>query len=573
MIKLEDRKIDDMYEHYEGMETLPAFSSYTRKPAALVFTELLMDKTPHWQVAREKYKHLLDGTPYDKKLYSVIHTMAYLNDIMDIIDWRTKLYHAKDKNTKLQLKTFLKHFMEPNSDTLIEDFNPHWIDIYRAVRHELEYIIDEFATEKYLYLNEYFHITDTAQFILNDLSLSMTIPIEEARTDPYIDSYTGIPNPIDEFVSMPDLTTLPDKDGNLVTIDWHCMTYTTVNAFGEEIEEYMIDENEPTGWGGGFYDPDHEWNEERELTSVPIRQMTEQEYQVTDEFYHLRTRFQPLLFELEQSMQKRYNWLVTDFKRLSKSPVPKAFFQYVAELYLLEDSLTIEFLNFVKAEYLNYEPQDIAALVMLLPFTLSVNYLINHITDLFGDDILDSIVEPSGIHEPDDYRSQVELFHQETLKLMQAKADNKSPIHSDLFIVSAFNAIVENGLPVREALGRAYDEFRQISPSGLIAYESAIEKGLKPRQAMSAFYRKAHETGEYTPRDKFDKALSDRVILLTANSGYSKERPVTWDTLKLKAQNGELFISKDAPKKSKIWLLKKLKSLHWSKQLIASLAE
>ena len=156
---------------------------------------------------------------------------------------------------------------------------------------------------------------------------------------------------------------------------------------------------------------------------------------------------------------------------------------------------------------------------------------------------------------------------------MDQVANDYSPKHSATFTKEAFKAIAEHNLPIKEATARAYDKFRLVSPAGSNAYRQAIATGDSPSQAMAKFYTKAHQSDEYTPRDRIKSATKSKVIVLTASSGYTDERKISWSLAKYKAKEGELYVSANAAEDSKKWLYNKLSSLNWGNKLIGKLAE
>jgi hypothetical protein len=556
------KKIDDHFEHYEDISTLPTFQSPMN--ASLVLIEIMQsnDTNDYWIRARDKYQFLKHrGNEPANKLYKAIYYLAYMNEITNVIDLREELFSCRNLNRQYAIRQYIYNIIEPDEPDDISDYNPHWLTIYRKTFQILEYVIETFSLEKFRYLNQIFDITGTAQYLLNDLSLRMTIPIEEARTNPYIDSYTGTEMIEDETVKVPEKITLPDKDGNPVTVNFKDKTYTTTNALGEEVNRELIDDYNGYGWGGDLFDVDHNWNEEREITSVPISQMNEQEMKVTNDYYYLKLRFQPVIDELTRQYL---------FKHLVESYSPEE-----AEYIVKSSLLGISFKKALKQEFHNFAPQDLAAIIMDLPFDFSVNGNLDNIIDLFSDDILESIVESSGIVDYDEhcYEDEIELLHQETLQLLEKVSNDHSPKQSAIFTTEAFKAIAEAGLPIRKAHELAYEKFREISPTGLNAYRQALSLGKSPHKAMAAFYQCASQAGEYTPRDKFHSATYDFVKVKTASSGFSKIRKINWDIAKLKARNTELYVDPKSPDKSKRWLYETLLAKNWSQKLISSLAE
>jgi len=557
-----NKRIDSMYEHHENVDS----------SASIILSQLASDKAVNWHEAIKKYahlKHYVDES--SQKLWFVIHSMAYISDLVDVIDWRTELYSCRDEERKFQLRTFLHAVLHPKGD--ISTYSPSWVTIYQTVYKEVEFLIEEAHTERFQYLDKIFSIAESAQFVLNDLSLSMTIPIEEARTNPYVDSYTGVPDPMDENIVMPHITTLPNKDGDMVTIDWHDQSYTTVDALGNEVVRNMKPDFEPEAHGT-FIDYDHEWTDERGMTSVPITQMNEQEYHITDEAYRLLKRFDPLIFEINKVFDKHIHLLTTSKTYFITHHLSGQTLEETATCFTLRDPLVIQFQEYIKEIYHDYEPQDIAVLLMQLPFELKVNGNLSTIIDQFGDEILDSIVDGSGFRNVDEhsYEHEIELFHQKNLAELKKIADLKSPIHTSEFLVSAFEGI-NNGLSVANAMNGAYEAFRSISPSGSLAFKNALISGKSRQKAMAQFYITAHRTGEYTPRDKFLSATNSSILLLTAASGYQRTRKITWDTLKYKIKQGEVFVSSSAPSTSKSWLKNKLDELHFPSKLLPLLSE
>lgn len=561
-----------------------------------------------WVLARVKYAFL--ASCIDKqsvKLWKLICDQAYLTELFILL---------KNKPT-----------------------DEHWVDVYRKSYQRLERLVKTYTTDPaYIHLNEIFEVSGTAQHISNELLLEQTQPASEARIHLNIDEYTGIHDddhrkPIrtrnfnamrkrftkainyfndennlvtgDHIARFKELLTLELENGgspfdvagiitetplrisiddqvdNLVDqfYDWveHGDHYIQVpdmallpDRNGEILEVSLVELQGDLGsWSGDLTDTDHDWYEDGEMTSSSIRQMEEQELNVTDEYYQLRYRYMPILIEIERRI--KHDPLV----RLANAE-NRQFAIESAEYSVSRSPLVQAFAKSLKADYRSGIPaQDIAALVMELPFEIKVNGNIDTVIDQFGDDILDSIVDPAGMNDQAEHLwdQDLETLHNSNIAELERVANNYAPKHSAVFTTEAFKAVTENQLPIGEAISQGYDSFRQLSPAGLIAYQQALAAGYTSAQAMSAFYEKARESGDYTPRDRFHRASDDRILVKTASSGYTEVRELSWSLAKYKARQGEIFVPKDAPGKSKRWLLNKLSENNWGKKLISKLAE
>jgi len=489
-----------------------------------------------WSKAREKYAYLADDKYEDARMvWELINDMSYLADLTAALE------------------------NKPDDE--------HWVDIYRRNYKHLDQIVQKYTQTDYVNLDKIFSVSMIAQELSNDLFLEQTRPATEARSFPEVDEYTGIETDAEpeEYITIPDVIELKNADGELeriVVSDW----------------------DSQSRWSGDLSDPDHEWYEEGEIASEPIKQMNEQEYKVTDEYYHLRVKYAPMVEELRRRV-------LDDVLVKFANPENKSFAIESAIHKISQSSLFKAFQKSLRMEYQSGIPiQDIAAYVMSTPYPTYINgetvwtpfYLpieingnVSTVIELFGDDILESIMEPFGIDDYDEsaWEDQLETLHKETLSMLEMVSNQYSPKHHPLFTVEVFKAIAEDQLPVQQATSKAYDKFRAISPTGSNAYRQAINANKTPSQAMREFYKKAQEAGEYTPRDKFHSATSKTVTIQTASSGYTEQRKISWNLAKYKARQGELYVPNDAPEKSKRWLYKTLKAKNWGKSLIAKLAE
>lgn len=517
--------------------------------AGQVLTELVLgnNKNTEWSRARMTYNHLSKQRSREAvRVWKLINDCAQIGDLWNLVeDKGTPKEHGSPATHYDMAQDFSWHKWQLAKQ---EDVDPiddpdkipqlHWVEIYRRSYKRLEQMVETYTKDPaYTHLNTIFGVADNAQALANEILLLQTQPISEARIFPDIDEYTDIHYDREErdYVKIPDRVTL-------------------LNADGVPTEVILTSLQDDLGaWSGDLID--HEVNERYQEDHDPetIRQMKEQELGITSEYYELCNKFQPIVFELHKLLG-----------RLSEDEVAQSLMARS-----LVKSLRMEFREGVP-------PQDISAFVMGLPLELSVSGNIDDMIDLFGDDILDSIPPAAGmITDVEDWEfyDELEAFHKETLRMM-AKASNKySARLSATFTTEAFKAIVEDHLPISKATSQAYATFRDISEAGSNAFRQARLEKKSPSQAMRAFYKVAQENGDFIAKDRISTANDDRVVVLTSSSGYIEERELNWRLAQYKAKQGEIYIAKDAPSKSKIWLYNKLVSLGWSKDLIANLAE
>lgn len=561
-----------------------------------------------WLLAQAKYSFL--ASCIDKgsvKLWKLICDQAYLTELL------------KQLNNK--------------------PVNEHWVDIYRKSYQRLERMVETYSTEpEYINYGKIFDIPGTAQYISNELLLEQTRPISEARINPEIDGYSGIHadvirKPIrtanyakmrdrlskavnylsdhnneitgDHAARFTELLKLELENGgspydiawiitetlvrpsisyevdNLVSQhdEWveHGDHYLVVpdrvllpdhNGVMTEVSLVELQDNLDS-WSGELLDPDHDWNEVGEMTSSSINQMETQELKITGDYYELRSRYTPVLIEIER------RWKAEPLIRYANAE-NRDFVLETAQSYVPKSPLVQAFIKSLKMDFRSGVPaQDIAAIVMELPFEVTVNGNIDTVIDEFGDDILDSIVDPAGMNDQAEYlwEQDIESLHQANIAELERVADEFAPKHTAVFTTEAFKAVAEQQLPVNQAFAKGYDKFRSLSPAGSSAYRQALDKGLTQTKAMQAFYTEASKAGEYTPRDRFHRASKDHVIVLTASSGYTQTRELTWSLAKYKTDVGELFVPKSSPAASKRALYDLLCQKNWGKNRIAKLVE
>jgi hypothetical protein len=561
-----------------------------------------------WAIAQVKYNFL--SSCFDEesiKLWKLICDQAYLTELLNLL---------KNKPT-----------------------GEHWVDIYRKSYQRLERMVTTYTTNPiYKNLNTIFDVSGTAQHVANELLLEQTQPASEARIHLYVDGYTNdvekmhakpmrthnfsamrkrmlkainffndedneitgdhlarfrellqleldnggspfdvagiitetpvrlsindqVDNLVDQFydwiengdhyIKVPDLVLLPDHNGVIT-----------------EVPLVNLQDN-LAGWSGDLTDTDHDWYEEGHQTSSSILQMEEQELKITSEYYQLRSKYKHILAEIERRIK-------TDVLVRYANADNREFAIESAENSVARSTLVQAFIKSLKMDLRSGIPvQDIAAIVMELPFEITVNGNIDTVIDQFGDDILDSIVDPAGMNDQDEHlwEQSIDTVHQSNISELERVANNFAPKHSAVFTTQAFKAVAEDHRPITEAISQGYDEFRSLSPSGLSAYRQALSEGLTPSQAMTAFYKEASRTGEYTPRDRFKNVNKNGVLILTASSGYTETRELSWALAKYKAGTGELYVPKSAPKTSKRALYDLLCSKNWGTNLIAKLSE
>ena len=515
----------EIYDYDPAVYAIELNTTFKLSPHTILKQLIFGCKEPDpffWVMARNEYNDLNQNADSDAiRLWKLINDMAYMTEIFELL-----------KN-------------KPD--------NAHWVDMYRKSYQRLERIVHTYTNDDlYKKLNKIFDVAETAQELSNELFLMQTRPATEARTFPEIDQYTGIHDEKEDpdYLKIPDTVTLPNAEGVLT-------------------EVILTNLQDNDSWGGDLEDTDHDWYEDRGIPSASIEQWETQEYQVTDQYFQLKQKYRPILDEIQR--------LIDEDPLVKIAHSDNREFCIDSAISKVENSVLVR--SFAKSLKLDYREgipvQDIAALVMELPFDLSINGNIDTVVDMFGDDILDSIIEPAGIrNDPEQvWEQDLARFHEETLTQMEAVANPFSPKLSPQFTTEVFKAIAEDHLPVHTSISRAYDTFRETSKSGSLVYQQAIAAGSTPAQAMKAFYEMARESGDYTPRDRFYRASDDRILVKTASSGYTTVRELSWGLAKYKARQGEIFVPKDAPEKSKRWLFNKLSERNWGKKLIAKLAE
>jgi hypothetical protein len=514
-----------------------------------------------WIEAQEKYCFLRLGHDQDSvMMWKLITDMSYLTELLMILE--------------------------------VKPDDKHWVDIYRESYNRLNRIIDTYKNnDLYEPLGDLFDVVTIATEIKSDLLLNQTRPIAEAEHNPEKDYYTGIENDLIEPINVPEVMEFKDKDGNIHIVSFKDQKYAFVDDSGNIIEQDLVDDSptEQMFWSGNLDDTDHDWYEDGEITSAPIRQMIEQEYKVTDEYYELLNKYAPIILEfnrhiseIKEKNQRKINRIKgilsyiddDDFKDLVNEKSIKPLKQEpMVEQY---QPLVKAFVRSLREELKSGVPiQDISALVMTLPFEVSIDGNVDTIIDQFGDDILDSIVEAGGIYDTDEsvWEHDIESLHKQTLKLMEKVANQNAPKLSAIFTTEVFRAIVEDQLPVSKATSQAYDAFRALSPAGSNAYRQSIEAGDSQSEAMKNFYKVASEKGEFTPRDRFLSANDKTVTILTASSSFTEKRKLSWKLLRYKARQNEVYVDKSAPESSKKWLFNQLKSRGWTNELIRNLSE
>jgi hypothetical protein len=522
-----------------GMGTMPGelydddyiatFESNTVQPA-MIHTLLKMGKG--WREARKDYIHQLQNcAPEDQKactiLIKLIRDSAYIADLWDIIDDRPE--------------------------------GTHWVDLYRDNIKRLESIVKVYTEDpEYAQVNFEFDVAENAQAVINELLLQQTQPISGARVDLDVDGYTGIQDAPEErtYVRVTD-------------------SVTAKNADGEEVTVVLTDLQDNPG-DNNYYqdltDYEHLWYEEGVVPSAAIAQMTEREIKVTEEFYALKSKFFSYFEWVDAFVTEDPLWN-------NASPEHREFLEKLGQdpfSRAKEHRITKRFVKELRKEAKHIKTHDVAALVMLLPFEISVNANVDNMIEEFGDEILDSIIGPAGMNDKPEHvwLPEIESFHQHTLDLLAEVADDNCPKHSAPFVTTSIKAIAEDQLNVSQAFSQAYQTFREaVSPKGSIAFRQAISDGKTPSQAMRAFYDKASESGEYISRDKVHLASKSKLTILTASSGYTETREINWRLAKYKADKGELFVSGDSPEASKKALYQLLKGKNWSGELNSSLAE
>lgn len=501
-----------------------------------------------WYDLYKKYQSLSHSRDVDLTRYwKLIRDGRTLLDISNIIHIKQENDKTRDMNPRM--KIVADYFgdkmteVEYHGDDMNHEpefvYNITWIEIFRRVRQSLERIVKTYENnERFIKLNEIFDHGGTAQELLNDLLMLQTRPIGEAHVYLDVDEYTGIHEEREEYIKVPDEVTLNNIEGEPTTVS---------------LKNLKND-----AWSGSLYDADHDWYDEDMEGDIPSQAMYQwrnQELAVTKEYWELKSRYMPALMEI--------------IRRLESG----------SKIKEIENSRLVLWLRHaLRTEFRNGTPiQDIAAFVAIdMPIEIKVNGNVSTVLDQFEDDIIDSIPEQAGIYDYSEYEYEpiLEEFHKQTIELLKEKGIKYSPKWSPTFIISAFKSITEDQLDVGKAISVAYDDFREaVSPTGFNAFRQTMSDGGTPSQAMRAFYQAAKSSGEYIARDKVCGASDKGVILLTASSGYSRNRSVAWSLFKLKANQGEVFVPHNASTTSKVWLHTKLKSLFWSDQLINKLAE
>jgi hypothetical protein len=496
---------------------------------------LLTIRDISWDEAQRRFVHLKHRQDEDAQLaWTLINDMANMSTIQHNID--------------------IKH--DPKSNLTDKDDNPiHWIDLYRTHQAYLRRIIQFYGQddEQLHLLDRRFSITATARYLLNELMLEQTHPITTAQDDLWVDGYTGI----DETPPQQEYLTFPE----FIEID------------GQQIATKQLFEADGA-WSGDLTDYDNQYYDtdlEGELPSAPIAQMNDNELKVTDEYYQLVYRYQPIRRQIDRLLVETLLEIKAGDPELDLNQALDQAHQQVKD-----DLLLRSLAKALREEFREGTPkQDIAAFVLSLPVEIEVNGNINTVIDEFGDDILDSIVEPPGL----DYQPEVlwesfcDRFHAETIRLLAETANQHSPKLHPKFVTEAFKGVAERQLPINEVYAQAYQAFRSVSPQGSTAFRQAVDEDKSRSQAMRAFYKTAQDAGEYISRDRLYRANENRVLVLTASSGYTQKRKLNWRLARYKARAGEIYIPADAPQESKKRLYQLLLSKGWARKLIAKLAQ
>lgn len=520
---------------------------------AQILNQLVLGKYK-WDIARIEFSYLA----YDKskdavRIWKLINDNAQMLELLEMI---------RQKQNEVPLTEDEKEHLR---ETLIdespacEDFpwEPHWVEIYRRSYKKLDQIITTYTTDpNYVHLDHIFDVSGTALFISNELLMEQTQPISEARIFTNIDEYSGIHDePEENYIKIPDSITLPNVDGELVTVN-------------------LTELQDVNGWSGDLFDYDHEWYDEDaegEIASLVIRQLEENELHVTDDYYRLRRQYSDILAEFDRLINK--DKLVRIANKENKE-----FSIESAANKISKSRLAKTFARVLRDEFRQgTPPQDIAAFLMIdCPIPLKVNGNITDMIEIFGDDIFDSVVGPAGIIDKPEHvwETPLEEFHNQTIDLLEKVGVPYSVKWTPQFTTAAFQGIAENHLPVGQAFSHAYESFRQaISPEGAHAFRQALDQGASPSKAMQAFYKVARERNQFITRDRIYGASDNYLAVLTASSSFTERRHLSWNLARYKANLGELYVPNSAPKKSKQWLASKLKVKGWSSELLLSLKE
>ena len=490
----------------------------------MILTELILGVI-EWPLARFRFSYLA-FEPEGEWLWNMINDGCYLLEIQALI-------------------------AEKINDREIGD---PWVTMYRRTYRHLERIVERYAEqEPYRHYEKYFGLGMIAQDVLNEIYLEQTAPMNEARSLE-VDEYTGIDDEGErDYIRVPDYVRLKNADGDMVDVS-------------------LMELKPDITWDGDLDDPDHEWYEDyrpNDHPSATIQQMQEQEYQITGEFYELLYRYKPAINELDRQItsDKLY--------RIANKENRTFVYEHLAEK--LKGSVLVRSLEKgIREECVNYEPQDIAALVMHFPVEMSINGNIDGLIDMFGDDILDSIVDGKGMtDQPEsEWEDELDAFHRATLVELDRVADNNSVRTSAEFVREVVTSIAVGGLAIREANTQAYKSWREhTSEVGSNAFRQTLDNDGSLSEAMKAFYKAAKESGDFIPRDRIVGATDGELILRTASSSYASIRHVPWGIAKLKAQKNEMYIPKSAPNTSVAWLTDKLKSLGLRDSEISQLAQ
>jgi hypothetical protein len=518
-----------------------------------------------WSEAVKEYAHLSNSNnPESFRLWKLIRDGAELSELTLVLNAKSKLHKLpKDSKERKSILDFLKDKFDPGEREGDEEYHISWVDIYRKTYQRLERIIETYTNnETYTTLDKIFDHSGTAQYLKNEFLLEQTRPISEAHINLDIDEYSGVHQDKDEdYIKVPDHVTLEDHNGVEQTIE-------------------LTNLKDMSSWSGDLSDPDHEqYDEDAEgdLPSASIYQWENAELQVTDKYYELRTKYHPMILEMIRRIESEMASIIQGDPDILSTTSVDHLRERAAD-NLKNTRLARWFAKALRNEFHEGTPiQDIAALLMVdIPIPVEVNGNLSLTIDQFGDDILESIIDSPGMNDHPEYywESALEEFHQQTIELMKEKGVNYSPKWSSHFVISAFKSIVEDHQPVGQAISNAYDDFRSaVSPEAANAFRQAIAEGKGEREAMRAFYETAKQSGEFVSRDRILRASDNRVVVLTASSGYTEQRELNWRLFRFKANQGEIFVPKDTPNSSKKWLHDKLVSLGWNSQLISKLAE
>jgi hypothetical protein len=504
-----------------------------------------------------------------------------------------------------------------------------WSSLYMDYEPKLRTIIahNNEQSESALDLLNELYLLQTNPGLVKDFGIdSYTGEVYEA--EPYV-KIADVPTsePIEEMV---DVDCVAEEDF-LASIEEHVLEDEPVVAT-ESAE--VLSAKYSGSFSGDLWDEDHDQivDEDAETTSASINQSNTAMMRPTEMYYELRGTLAPLfkavnnlrnqLFKEHSDKDSIYREVLTSedihpvdyvYRDLPDDVLPHntsntfTTHQYKLELQNPDDSVNlrvtrdllksdelVEFLFQLEYQARYNEPQDIYCLWLDLnipqcgnDIPLSNGMYLDKFASLHGDFIEDEYRTNLGdkwqggfwqerhdepVIDGDIDGRPINKFTDGTMELLLSQCDDESPKTSKAFAKAMVEA-VENGKSVQAAIANAWDGWRMSkSPTGQAAYVKSRAENGDDKQAMIAFYDAAHASGEIIrPRDRVVKVQDNKIVILTARSGFKTERTIDVAIAKLKAKGNEMYVPKDADSKFKQTLFSLLSQ--WPMQLLASMKE